>query len=124
MQAVTDGEYRRDWWHIDFLSNFEGVTLDKGDAYGDAKFKGTEEQPPFMRVTSKIRRTRPSNALNHFKFPQEVREKHAKFTYAFAAMLHAARRPRPRVIENLRRHRRNNLGGYSRRTYQLRRRRP
>src|SRR5215510_11395739 len=28
IQAVTDGEFRRDWWHIDFISNFDGVTLD------------------------------------------------------------------------------------------------
>src|SRR5262249_62312019 len=71
IQAVTDGEFRRDWWHIDFISNFDGVTLDKGDAYGDSKFKNTEEQPPFMKVTSKIRRTKPS-MLDHFKFLKSV----------------------------------------------------
>jgi 5-methyltetrahydropteroyltriglutamate--homocysteine methyltransferase len=87
MQAVTDGEYRRDWWHIDFLSNFDGVTLDKGDAYGDAKFKGTEEQPPFMRVTSKIRRTKPS-MLDHFKFLKSVAKNTPKFTMPSPAMLH------------------------------------
>jgi 5-methyltetrahydropteroyltriglutamate--homocysteine methyltransferase len=87
MQAVTDGEFRRDWWHIDFLSGFDGVTLDKGDAYGDAKFKGTEEQPPFMRVTSKIRRTRPS-MLDHFKFLKSVAKKTPKFTMPSPAMLH------------------------------------
>src|SRR5262245_25575163 len=65
--SVTDGEFRRDWWHIDFLHGFDGVELAKGDAYGDAKFKGTEEQPPFMLVDSRIRRTRP-NMLEHFKF--------------------------------------------------------
>ncbi len=62
MQAVTDGEYRRDWWHIDFLAGFDGVTLDKGDAYGEAKFKGTEEQPPFMLVSGKIRRSKARSA--------------------------------------------------------------
>ena len=87
MQAVTDGEYRRDWWHIDFLSNFDGVTLDQGDAYGDAKFKGTEEQPPFMRVTSKIRRTKPS-MLDHFKFLKSVAKHTPKFTMPSPAMLH------------------------------------
>ena len=87
IQSVTDGEYRRDWWHIDFLSNFDGVTLDKGDAYGDAKFKGTEEQPPFMRVTSKIRRTKPS-MLDHFKFLKSVAKNTPKFTMPSPAMLH------------------------------------
>src|SRR5258705_12919051 len=27
LQGVTDGEFRRDWWHLDFLSQLEGVTL-------------------------------------------------------------------------------------------------
>ena len=25
--AVTDGEFRRDWWHLDFLSGFDGIGL-------------------------------------------------------------------------------------------------
>ena len=88
LHAVTDGEFRRDWWHIDFLAGFDGVTLDKGDAYGEAKFKGSEEQPPFMRVTSKIRRTKPS-MLEHFKFLKSVAKKMPKFTMPSPAMLHA-----------------------------------
>jgi 5-methyltetrahydropteroyltriglutamate--homocysteine methyltransferase len=88
MQAVTDGEFRRDWWHIDFIAGFDGVTLDKGDAYGEAKFKGTEEQPPFMLVTDKIRRTKPS-MLDHFKFLKSVAKKTPKFTMPSPAMLHA-----------------------------------
>jgi 5-methyltetrahydropteroyltriglutamate--homocysteine methyltransferase len=88
LHAVTDGEFRRDWWHIDFIAGFDGVTLDKGDAYGEAKFKGSEEQPPFMRVTSKIRRTKPS-MLEHFKFLKSVAKKMPKFTMPSPAMLHA-----------------------------------
>ena len=88
MQAVTDGEFRRDWWHIDFLSGFDGVTLSTGDAYGEAKFKDTAEQPPFMLVTGKIRRTKPS-MLDHFKFLKSVAKKTPKFTMPSPAMLHA-----------------------------------
>src|SRR5262249_52571010 len=87
--AVTDGEFRRDWWHIDFLHGFDGVELAKGDAYGDAKFKGTDEQPPFMLVESRIRRTRP-NMLEHFKFLKaNVKKGTPKFTMPSPAMLHA-----------------------------------
>src|SRR5437762_2473415 len=25
LQAVTDGEFRRDWWHIDFIHGFDGA---------------------------------------------------------------------------------------------------
>src|SRR3979411_1267700 len=30
IQAVTDGEFRRDWWHIDFIHGFDGVELAAG----------------------------------------------------------------------------------------------
>ena len=47
LPVVTDGEFRRDWWHIDFLNGFDGIELsDSGDVYGEAKFKDTAEQPP------------------------------------------------------------------------------
>src|SRR5258707_13784028 len=41
MQAGTDGEFRRGWGHIDFLSGFVGGGLSSGYAYGGPKFKGT-----------------------------------------------------------------------------------
>src|SRR6266436_1381248 len=88
LQAVTDGEFRRDWWHIDFIHGFDGVELAAGDAYGDAKFKNTEEQPPFMTVKSRIRRAKPS-MLEHFKFLKSVAKRTPKFTMPSPAMLHA-----------------------------------
>ncbi len=88
MQAITDGEFRRDWWHIDFIHGFDGVELAAGDAYGEAKFKNTEEQPPFMMVKGKIRRTKPS-MLEHFKFLKSVAKRTPKFTMPSPAMLHA-----------------------------------
>jgi len=88
MQVVTDGEFRRDWWHIDFIHGFDGVELATGDAYGEAKFKNTDEQPPFMMIEGKIRRTKPS-MLEHFKFLKSVAKKTPKFTMPSPAMLHA-----------------------------------
>ena len=89
LQSITDGEFRRDWWHIDFLHGFDGVELSTGDIYGEAKFKGTHEQPPTMTVAGKIRRTKPS-MLEHFKFLKSVVKKGLpKFTMPSPAMLHA-----------------------------------
>src|SRR6185295_13511679 len=88
LQSITDGEFRRDWWHIDFLHGFDGVELAKGDAYGDAKFQGADEQPPFMQVSRKIRRTRPS-MLDHFKYLKSVTKGTPKFCMPSPAMLHA-----------------------------------
>jgi 5-methyltetrahydropteroyltriglutamate--homocysteine methyltransferase len=89
LQSITDGEFRRDWWHIDFLHGFDGVELSYGDVYGDAKFKGTHEQPPMMVLAGKIRRSKPS-MLEHFKFLKSVVKKGLpKFTMPSPAMLHA-----------------------------------
>ena len=89
IQSVTDGEFRRDWWHIDFLHGFDGVELSQGDIYGEAKFKGTSEQPPMMLIEGKIRRSKPS-MLSHFQFLKSVVKKGTpKFTMPSPAMLHA-----------------------------------
>ena len=89
LPSITDGEFRRDWWHIDFLHGFDGVELAKGDAYGEEKFKHTDEQPPFMLVQGKIRRSKP-NMVEHFKFLKSLVTKGmAKFTMPSPAMLHA-----------------------------------
>ena len=87
--SITDGEFRRDWWHIDFLHGFDGVELSTGDIYGDAKFKGTHEQPPTMMMAGRIRRSKPS-MLDHFTFLKSVVKKGTpKFTMPSPAMLHA-----------------------------------
>jgi 5-methyltetrahydropteroyltriglutamate--homocysteine methyltransferase len=91
LPSVTDGEFRRDWWHIDFIAGFDGVTLkyDEGDAYRGTNFKGTEAKPPTMFVTGKLRRTGPS-MLPHFEFLKSVVKKGTpKFTMPSPAMLHA-----------------------------------
>jgi 5-methyltetrahydropteroyltriglutamate--homocysteine methyltransferase len=88
--SVTDGEFRRDWWHIDFLAGFDGVEprQEHGAAF-DPKFKGAEAKPPTMFVTRKLRRTKPS-MVPHFQFLKSVVQKGTpKFTMPSPAMLHA-----------------------------------
>ncbi|MGH8740822.1 MAG: 5-methyltetrahydropteroyltriglutamate--homocysteine S-methyltransferase [Burkholderiales bacterium] len=90
LQAITDGEFRRDWWHIDFLAGFDGVELKReGDAYFDTRFKGADPKPPTMFVTGKLRRTKPS-MVGHFEFLKKtISRGTAKFTMPSPAMLHA-----------------------------------
>src|SRR5437899_5904274 len=86
LQSITDGEFRRDWWHIDFLRGFDGVETSTG-SFG-VKFEGADEQPPLMRVTGKIRRTKPS-MLDHFTFLKSATTRTAKFCLPSPVMLHA-----------------------------------
>ena len=90
LQAITDGEFRRDWWHIDFLHGFDGVDLrHEGDVYFNTRFKHADPKPPTMFVTGKLRRSKPS-MLSHFEFLKSIVKKGtAKFTMPSPAMLHA-----------------------------------
>jgi len=84
LEGVTDGEFRRDWWHLDFLSRLEGVTLRENPG---PKFGGTEEQPPIPTVTGRIRCARPI-MVEDFAFLKSVTTKTAKMTIPSPSMLH------------------------------------
>jgi 5-methyltetrahydropteroyltriglutamate--homocysteine methyltransferase len=84
--AVTDGEFRRDWWHIDFLHGFDGVGLTVNKAH---TFHASDEQPPMLKLEGKVRRTKP-NMVSHFEFLRSIVKKGTpKFTLPSPAMLHA-----------------------------------
>lgn len=88
LDSITDGEQRRDWWHVDFLCGFDGVNITEGSWGVD--FHGTkhDEQPPIMAVTEPIRRTKP-NMLDHFTYLKSVTTKTPKFSMPAPGMLHA-----------------------------------
>ncbi|OMD37441.1 5-methyltetrahydropteroyltriglutamate--homocysteine S-methyltransferase [Paenibacillus odorifer] len=52
LQAVTDGEFRRSWWHLDFFWGFDGVErtiIDQG-----YQFNGAKSRPETARLTGRI----------------------------------------------------------------------
>ena len=85
LQAVTDGEFRRAWWHVDFLAGFDGV--EGYIAPLVVGFKNTEEQPPMIRVTGKVKRTKPV-FVDSYMFMQSMAKHTAKQTIPAPAMLH------------------------------------
>ena len=52
LQAVTDGEFRRSWWHYDFLAKLDGVEL-VSVAQG-LQFKGTQTKAEGLHVHGRI----------------------------------------------------------------------
>lgn len=84
LQAVTDGEFRRDWWHLDFLSQLDGVTTKENPG---PKFGGTDEQPPIATVTGKVGCDGPI-MTEHFAFLKSVAKATPKFTIPSPSMLH------------------------------------
>lgn len=53
LQAVTDGEFRRTYWHLDFLELLQGVEHVKAEAWSVA-FKGHQPKAATIEITDKI----------------------------------------------------------------------
>jgi 5-methyltetrahydropteroyltriglutamate--homocysteine methyltransferase len=84
LRSITDGEMRRDWWHLDFLTQLDGVTaiVNPGPRFG-----GTEEQPPIPAVTGKVGCSQPI-FVEHFTFLKANATQTPKLTIPSPAMLH------------------------------------
>ncbi len=57
LRAATDGEYRRAFWHYDFLAGLDGVELVKPQY--DVEFKGGIMLPYTLQVNSQVSWTKP-----------------------------------------------------------------
>ena len=88
LKSITDGEMRRDWWHLDFLAGLDGIKLRESQAMN---FKAEEEIPPTAYVSGQIRLTKP-NMVGHFEFLKArvsgQQGQFAKFTIPSPAMAH------------------------------------
>ncbi|MFC2949079.1 5-methyltetrahydropteroyltriglutamate--homocysteine S-methyltransferase [Virgibacillus sediminis] len=75
LQSITDGEFRRSWWHFDFLENLVGVRgYDPGSGLS---FKGIETKSYIIKVEDKVDFDERHPFLEHYKFLHEqVGENH------------------------------------------------
>jgi 5-methyltetrahydropteroyltriglutamate--homocysteine methyltransferase len=87
LQSITDGEFRRDWWHLDFLAQMEGVTLkdNPGPKFQTGEHGG--EQPPIATVTGRIGCSRPIMAAD-FAYLKSQTTRMPKMTIPSPSMLH------------------------------------
>ncbi|MNO30476.1 5-methyltetrahydropteroyltriglutamate--homocysteine methyltransferase [compost metagenome] len=65
LKAVTDGEFRRSWWHLDFMWGLDGV--EKGEVGQGYVFQGLETRAETARLTGKIGFTKHP-FVDHFRF--------------------------------------------------------
>src|ERR1700736_1111778 len=85
LQSVTDGEYRRAWWHFDFfegLTGVEGYTADHG-----IQFHGVQTKPRAVRIVGKIGFD-GHPMLEHFKFLKAHTGRTPKMTIPSPSVLH------------------------------------
>jgi 5-methyltetrahydropteroyltriglutamate--homocysteine methyltransferase len=88
LQGVTDGEFRRTYFHIDFLEQLQGVETRGGltahfhGAKGDVDFA-----PPVLHVTGKVRHVVPIQVAD-FEYLKSVTKRTPKVTIPSPTMLH------------------------------------
>src|SRR3954451_13989438 len=89
LKLATDGEFRRSWWHFDFLARLTGCELFHPDT--GIQFAGVETRHDAVRVIGKLDFPDNHPMLDHFKFLKkqcEIAHVMPKMTIPSPAVLH------------------------------------
>ena len=88
LRSITDGEFRRTYFHIDFLEQLQGVTVSGGIK---VKFRSKEGEvdfaPPRLSVTGKLRHVKDIQQ-DDFEFVQAHTNQTPKVTIPSPTMVH------------------------------------
>ena len=88
LEGITDGEFRRTYFHIDFLEQLSGIETQGGIAVSFHTAAGNVDfAPPVMRVTAPVRHVKPIQ-VDDFKFLRSVTKRTPKVTIPSPTMLH------------------------------------
>jgi 5-methyltetrahydropteroyltriglutamate--homocysteine methyltransferase len=87
LNDATDGEFRRAFWHYDFLEHLDGVESYWGQVGEGIQFKGVQTKPKHMHVTGRIDFT-DHPMLAHFAYLKSVSRGAAKMTIPSPSMLY------------------------------------
>ena len=102
LPAVTDGEFRRTWWHLDFLFELLGVELEDTETYS-TQFQAHMHRPVTLKITDKIEWPNVHPFLDHYRRLHEEADGYpVKYTIPSPSMLHlitCVRTPNPQLIE-------------------------
>ncbi|MBW8637444.1 5-methyltetrahydropteroyltriglutamate--homocysteine S-methyltransferase [Hoeflea sp. WL0058] len=66
LKAVTDGEFRRSFWHYDFMGMLTGFDLEERDE--GVQFAGVKLRPIFPTISGKLDFPDDHSMLEHFRF--------------------------------------------------------
>lgn len=89
LKLATDGEFRRSWWHFDFLAKLTGCEMFHPDT--GIQFAGVETRHDAVRVIGKLDFPDNHPMLDHFRFLKKVADQAhvtAKMTIPSPAVLH------------------------------------
>jgi len=94
LQSITDGEFRRSWWHLDFLWGLDGV--EKHVMEGGIAFAGVTTRNEGIKVTGKLGFS-GHPMIEHFKFVAAHTKRTPKITIPAPSALYG--RPMPTPID-------------------------
>ena len=85
LRAVTDGEFRRSWWHFDYLAGLAGVEVAESDQ--GIQFHGVQTKSQKIVVSGRVDFDR-HYMLEHFRFLHATAGVTAKMTVPSPSVLH------------------------------------
>ena len=98
LQSITDGEFRRAFWHLDFLEHLDGVELVEVEHFS-VQFKDKDVKPKTLRIVGKIDFSENHPFVKHFKFLKEhAGDTPVKLTIPSPSMLHLITQVREKYI--------------------------
>ena len=95
LQAITDGEFRRSWWHLDFLWGLDGAEKHVMDA--GIAFAAVTTRNEGVKVTGKLGMAGPHPMVEHFKFVAAHTKRAPKITIPAPSAIYG--RPMPTPID-------------------------
>lgn len=85
LRGITDGEYRRGYWHLDFMVGFNGVEISE-ETYGMAFSAGNKVATTW--VNGKVSRPENGVMIDHYTYLKSLASGDAKFSIPSATMFH------------------------------------
>jgi 5-methyltetrahydropteroyltriglutamate--homocysteine methyltransferase len=86
LEAASDGEFRRTFWHLDFLEELDGV--ERYEASHGIQFKGGQTKAWGLKVHGKLGFPDSHPMLRHFRFLKEHSHVVPKMTIPSPSVLH------------------------------------
>jgi 5-methyltetrahydropteroyltriglutamate--homocysteine methyltransferase len=88
LQSITDGEYRRVSWNIDFLEQLDNVESYAGERKIKFQTSGPQPRQVLLRLTGKLGGYKPHPMIEHFKFLRAHTTRTPKMTIPSPSSLH------------------------------------
>ncbi|MFZ5689652.1 MAG: cobalamin-independent methionine synthase II family protein [Pseudomonadota bacterium] len=86
LKLATDGEFRREWWHFDFLGLLDGVDVVEADQ--GIQFAGVQTKAQTLKISGKVDFPADHPFLDHFRFLKSVTKVTPKMTIPAPTVLH------------------------------------